>query len=84
MTEVAALGEAAQVENLAAVLEVQPRAMTADDCRRGPVRLHAPAVQHDVTLVRQDTTPEWRIVRLSHTMTAKRTRLGPPGLGVNP
>ncbi len=48
VTEVAALGEAAQVENLAAVLEMQLRAPTADDGRRGPVGLHAPAVQHHV------------------------------------
>jgi hypothetical protein len=50
MAEVAALGEAAHVEDAPAVLEMQPRAGTTDHRRRVPVRLRAPAVQDQVSL----------------------------------
>ncbi len=46
--EIAALREAGEVENLAAVLEDELCAPTAHDGGRGPVGLHAPAVQHHV------------------------------------
>jgi hypothetical protein len=48
MAQVAALGQAAEVEDLAAVGEFEFRAATANDGRRGPVGLHAPAVQDHV------------------------------------
>jgi hypothetical protein len=45
MAEVAALGEAAHVEDAAAVLREDARAFAADDRRCRPIRLPAPAVQ---------------------------------------
>ena len=51
VTQVAALGEAAHVEDRAAVLEVQACAGAADHRRRVPLRLHAPAVQDRVAFV---------------------------------
>ena len=46
--EIAALGEAAHVEDALAVRGVQPCAFPADDGRRVPVALAAPAVHHGV------------------------------------
>ncbi len=46
VTEIAALGEAAHVEDDAAVGAEQPRALPAGHRGRIPLRLHAPAVQH--------------------------------------
>ena len=48
VAEIAALGQAAHVEDGSAVGGVDARARTPDDGRRGPVRLPAPAVQHRV------------------------------------
>jgi hypothetical protein len=45
VAEVAALGEAAHVEDRAPVLEEQARTLTADYCRCVPLGLPAPAVQ---------------------------------------
>ena len=50
VAEVAALGEAAHVEDAAAVVCMKPRARAADDRRRGPVGLPAPAVQNGFAL----------------------------------
>ena len=52
MAEVAALDQARHVEQLAAALEDELRAAPADDRRGIPVPRHAPAVQHEITLVR--------------------------------
>jgi hypothetical protein len=52
VAEVAALGEAAHVEDPAAVREVQVGSGAPDDRRRIPLRLHTPAVQHGIALGR--------------------------------
>jgi len=46
VAEVAALGEAAHVEDRAAVGQLQARAAATDDRRRIPVGLNRPAMQH--------------------------------------
>jgi hypothetical protein len=52
VTEVAALGQAAHVEVIAAIGVEKMRAAAADDRRCVPLRLHAPAVQDVGALVR--------------------------------
>ena len=56
VAEVAALGEAAHVENRAAVLEVQVSAGAADHGRGIPLRLRTPAVQDRTALGDHDFT----------------------------
>ena len=48
MAEIAALGEAAHVQDGTTVGGVNPRALAADDGRGGPVGLPAPAVQNGI------------------------------------
>ena len=50
MTEVAALGQAAHVEDAAAVGQIEMCASPTGDGRCVPLRLHAPAVQYGIAL----------------------------------
>jgi len=72
VAEVAALGEAAHVEDRAAILEVQARAGAADHGRRVPLRLHAPAVQDRQALAAHDFLGGLRAGRLCAMRTNVR------------
>ena len=50
VTQVAALGQAAHIENLPSIGQVEISALTADHGRGIPVGLDAPAVQHGLAL----------------------------------
>ena len=75
VAEVAALDEARHVEQLAAVLEDELRAAAAHDRRGVPVPRHAPAVQHEITLVRHpDILSRLHWPGARHRMEAMKNR----------
>jgi hypothetical protein len=86
VAEVAALGEAAHVEDLAAVGQVQARALATDDGRRVPVGLDRPAMQHRRAFVgHRADHPSWLRLCAMRTRCAYCAPLyGALILGVNP
>ena len=66
VTQVAALGEAAQIEDLAAVRELELCAAPTNDGGRGPVGLHAPAVQDHVAFGQGQGIRSPKTVRIAH------------------
>src|SRR4249919_1198400 len=84
--QVAALGEAAEVEDLAAVGQMQARTASTDDRRRVPVGLDRPAVQHAVALGDRhplSTLPGPQIVRCAHVCAYCAPLYGSSNLAVN-